>query len=174
MNPLPTTFICNPSHLRKTPFISLKEMKTMKIEIKIPTSEDYTTYMPLTLRDCNYTDKGCSQCGQCCERVLPLTTDEIRRIKSFLRKRTIIVLPPSIVSPLSLNPLENKFCPFRLRKNGVCTCQIYPVRPFICRYYNCRDGEQLSSEIASGKYNQYFRHASQTDMYIEKILGKIV
>lgn len=74
----------------------------------------------------------CSCCGSCCTEFLPLTRKEIYKIKDYLKEH------PEIKGNW-LTKDEDKdlhaFCPF-LNKD-TCRCDIYPVRPFVCRDFKC-------------------------------------
>ena len=75
----------------------------------------------------DFTNKGkCSNCGECCSDILPLTDADISRIKEHLKTKKI--------------EQNNKganviLCPFR--NNIARQCMIYSVRPVICRIFKC-------------------------------------
>lgn len=75
----------------------------------------------------DYTRCGeCSNCGQCCSDILHLSEEEIKRIDKYLKKIKVIQ---------HNKEKNNLMCPFRnemLKK-----CDIYEVRPEICRIFKC-------------------------------------
>lgn len=79
----------------------------------------------------NFTVDGqCSRCGQCCSDFLPLSREEINRIRRYIRVNGI--------KEKHNNVLMQGFdmtCPFRDEVNRVCT--IYRIRPEICREFRC-------------------------------------
>ena len=80
----------------------------------------------------NTVDGKCSGCGSCCSNVLPLSQKEAEAIAKYIKKHGIKeqkhILPTMIVH----NDLS---CPFRSATEG--KCLIYPVRPAICRDFQC-------------------------------------
>lgn len=85
----------------------------------------------------NYTVDGeCSKCGNCYSDILPLSDDEIRRIRKYGIKESKHLIPVA-------KPVLDMTCPFR--DNGKKICTIYEVRPEICRHFIC-DSEQRAKE----------------------------
>ena len=85
----------------------------------------------------NLTDNGkCTQCGNCCSRLLPMTDKEIRTIKKYIKQHGIKQQVHCI--PLA-QPAFDLTCPFLNtgKKTGKCT--IYDVRPAICKYFICSE-----------------------------------
>ena len=77
----------------------------------------------------DYTQDGnCSNCGACCSARLPLMGSEIKRIRRFVRE--------SGYKPhrFALTYLDLT-CPFR--NNEKRCCDIYKIRPAICRDFLC-------------------------------------
>lgn len=77
-------------------------------------------------------DGKCSNCGQCCSNLLPMTIAEINRIRKYIRLHGIKEqkhLYPTV------KPLLDAVCPFR--NNDKKRCEIYEVRPAICREFQC-------------------------------------
>lgn len=70
----------------------------------------------------------CSGCGNCCANVLMLTDQEIKIIKKYIELHNI--------QPINRNTIFNfvNICPF-LNKDK--QCNIYDVRPDICRKFSC-------------------------------------
>jgi len=76
-------------------------------------------------------DKHCSNCGQCCMPILPITFEEYKIIKEYIQTHHI-----EKQSPIDLEH-QNIYmdCPFHDRTNKKCT--IYPVRPEVCKNFLC-------------------------------------
>ena len=97
----------------------------------------------------NFTDDGhCSNCGQCCSDVLPVSEKEIHTIKGYIRKNNINEQRHFV--PLA-KPYYDMTCPFR--NNTVRKCMIYPVRPMICRDFQC-DKPQKHIEADKRMYHR--------------------
>lgn len=85
----------------------------------------------------DYTDNGtCSQCGECCSNLLPMTTKEIKEIRRYIKKHHIKeqrhFLPTAA-------PMIDATCPFLMNGRKTEKCAIYPVRPMICRCFICSE-----------------------------------
>lgn len=110
----------------------------------------------------NTNNGKCVGCGECCSRVLPITEDEIRNIKRYIENHGIKeTYQPH--NPLLRNHID-WFCPFlNANKNDTRRCNIYPVRPQICKAFNCHDAME-------GKYNRKLleplRGAKKQDMRV--------
>lgn len=81
-------------------------------------------------------DGKCSNCGECCSNILPLTQKEIKQIKKYIYAHNIKPCEHT-VNVLRQKPVD-MVCPFRDNVNKCCT--IYPVRPLVCRLYMCSNG----------------------------------
>lgn len=79
----------------------------------------------------------CDQCGRCCANILLLSDYEIQTIKNYLKKHPMI----SVYNRNTILMKEDvNICPFLQEYNtGDKYCVIYPVRPSICRSYNCKE-----------------------------------
>lgn len=77
--------------------------------------------------DCSTKGK-CSRCGQCCTDFIPLTQEEILRIKIYMKTHKV---ERNYCTDAHGNYLV--LCPF-LSEEG---CQIYPVRPKVCQGFCC-------------------------------------
>lgn len=93
----------------------------------------------------NHTKRGeCSNCGECCTDILPLTNYEIREIRKYMRKHKVVNH-----SKTNVFVRCNLLCPFRNDKEK--KCDIYEVRPYICRIFKCdtepRKAEWVRDEI---------------------------
>lgn len=105
-----------------------------------------------TIRDMNngildFTDNGrCRGCGECCSNILPMTMEDVARIKKYIAKHDIKEQKaPAVLA----NPKFNLYCPFMRMDVAKDRCTIYPVRPEICREFKCdkaRKGEQYSGK----------------------------
>lgn len=92
----------------------------------------------------NFTDNGkCVSCGNCCTAILPVTKGEIKAIKRYIRRKHIKIVKNSNVD-LDLT------CPFR--NNTEKKCNIYEVRPTICRDFKCDKPQKMIDETKE-KYN---------------------
>lgn len=84
---------------------------------------------------------NCSRCGACCTPFLPMTKNEVKKVKEYLKKH------PDIYNKGLENPIFDKenetayiCCCFYDKKKK--ECMIYPVRPFICQVYKCNQTEE--------------------------------
>ena len=88
----------------------------------------------------DFTQNGkCTNCGQCCSNLLPLTEREIRVIRAYVMKYGIMA---HIHRPPTASPTIDMQCPFRNDRER--KCDIYKARPQICRDFQCdkpRKGE---------------------------------
>lgn len=81
----------------------------------------------------DFTDDGkCSNCGQCCTDILPMSRGEIQRIRDYIRKHQIKEQKHFVPTAV---PVIDWTCPFR--NNSERKCMIYEVRPEICRDFQC-------------------------------------
>ena len=74
----------------------------------------------------------CTKCGECCSNILPLTDQEVTRLKKLVKKRHI--KPHTKVNNVTAEPCIDLICPFLDEKNR---CSIYEDRPYICRIFMC-------------------------------------
>ena len=92
----------------------------------------------------NFTINGdCSNCGQCCGDVLPLSPEDLQRLRKYVKQHNI--KPINKKFPLADTPIDLS-CPFRDDVLQVCT--VYPARPWICRAFRC---DQDKTEIQRRK-----------------------
>ena len=88
----------------------------------------------------DYTKDGkCSDCGQCCADFLPMSDAEVETIRRYIRKHNI---KEQVHRPPTTAPVLDTTCPFR--NNEKRRCEIYPVRPMICKDFRC---DKPSKEI---------------------------
>lgn len=104
---------------------------------------------------CNCVDGKCICCGECCSDLLPVTDQEVMRLKQYVKKHHLKEHRHNV-----LNGLRDGTCPFL---NGEThRCDVYAVRPEICRSFICsktlaeadRDRELLS-QIREPKSMRY-------------------
>lgn len=76
--------------------------------------------------------------AKCCGDILPVSQKEIQIIKKFIEDQNI--------QPINYNAGQNIFdkefhnvCPFLNEKYS---CNIYEVRPEVCRFYSCAGSEK--------------------------------
>ena len=83
----------------------------------------------------NYCIKGqCSNCGSCCTELIPLTNDEVKLIRAYVKEKNIKQYS-KIFFEHEGKISVNLMCPFRDFENK--KCRIYEVRPKICRLFKC-------------------------------------
>lgn len=71
----------------------------------------------------------CTKCGKCCGLFIPVTKKEVAKIKKYVKENNIE--PENRITPKAIELR----CPFLDLKNH--KCNIYPVRPFVCRDFIC-------------------------------------
>lgn len=83
-------------------------------------------------------DGKCSNCGNCCSDILPITEKEIKRIRAYIKTHQIKeqkhFIPSKIPAAIDL------ICPFR--SNAERKCVIYEVRPLICIDFRCDNAKK--------------------------------
>ena len=67
---------------------------------------------------------NCTNCGQCCG-VIPASDEEVQKIRKYVKVHGIKARAPGVT------------CPFRNEEEK--KCDIYPVRPIICRLFGVID-----------------------------------
>ena len=78
----------------------------------------------------DFTNKGkCSQCGECCFNLLPLSESEVQKIKLFIIEHSI--QPQPLIRG---QYVYAGICPFL---DAHKKCLIYEVRPLICKAFKC-------------------------------------
>lgn len=79
--------------------------------------------------------------SKCCTSILPLSDYEINKIKKYIKRNNITPHNRS-------NLIENKYkdiCPFL---SDDYKCEIYLMRPEVCKFYKC--GEEASKPFCHG------------------------
>ena len=98
----------------------------------------------------DFTNNGvCSQCGNCCSNLLSLTKNEIERIQKYVKKHRI---KPHVINAPLQNPTIDMTCPFLNMEKSSERCNIYPVRPYICRRFNCSEPNGISYTVEDIAY----------------------
>lgn len=76
----------------------------------------------------------CTQCGECCSNLLPMTDSEIKTIREYIKANGI--KEHKHLLPL-VTPTIDMTCPFLNSDKDKEKCEIYSVRPKICRNFIC-------------------------------------
>lgn len=76
----------------------------------------------------------CTQCGNCCSNLLPMTENEIKTIHNYIKKHHIKEHRHNY--PIA-TPTMDVTCPFLDDDKLKEKCEIYSVRPRICREFIC-------------------------------------
>ncbi len=84
----------------------------------------------------------CSNCGHCCSNMLPMSKQEVNRIKAYIKEHDIKEQRHNFTA------LADMTCPFRDETNR--KCLVYEVRPAICRQFMCNHTHE---EIMKAKFN---------------------
>lgn len=118
----------------------------------------------------DYTQNGkCSNCGECCTDLMPVTDSEISKIHKYLRSHNI--KEQKMVVAVNAYDIT---CPFR--DNIHKKCLIYEVRPSICRKFLC---SQSYDEVDTNKIEavkagrqismrqEFFGNSSTNDMMMK-------
>ena len=109
----------------------------------------------------NFTENNrCSGCGACCSDMLPLSDAEIQRIKKYIKDNGIKEQRHNAVTSLDAT------CPFRNEAER--KCNIYPVRPAICRRFVCNEDESVSI-----RRRDEFHHKYKTVLMRNEFFGSI-
>ena len=128
--------------------------------------------MEYTIQD--FTKDGkCSSCGQCCSNLLPLSNNEIRKIKEYIKKHGIKEQRHNFMVGYDMT------CPFRNEAKRI--CEIYDVRPAICREFQCNNKAediQRSKISFHNKHkvvymrNEFFKN-NEDETYIRELLKEL-
>ena len=94
-------------------------------------------------------DGKCSGCGQCCSNYLPVGKHEVENIRRYIKKHGI----KEIKRFGPQRDMIDMVCPFRSDIEG--KCLIYPVRPAICRDFQC-DKPRKNIEADKAMYHGKF------------------
>lgn len=100
----------------------------------------------------DYTKNGkCTGCGACCSDLLPISGKEIKEIERYVKKKHIQEQYHNYpVKSLGFDLT----CPFLNDSKSNNKCEIYPVRPEICRSFICNDphGACRNKKLLHKKY----------------------
>lgn len=98
---------------------------------------------------CDLTKDGkCTGCGSCCSNFLVMTEKEIATIQKYVKKHNI--KEQRHVFPVN-QPTMDFTCPFLNDSKKCDKCEIYEVRPRICRDFICswkKDGHLMEPEYS--------------------------
>ena len=96
----------------------------------------YGSYLDLPTDGSEYSNNcvggKCSNCGECCADLLPLTDAEVEKLKRYARAHN---LKEHRQAPFFDQTAIDLTCPFRNEQTK--RCDVYPVRPLICREFIC-------------------------------------
>lgn len=103
----------------------------------------------------------CSNCGYCCTDLLPVTQKEVDRLREYAQEHN---LTEHTQAPFYLKDAVDLTCPFL--DNIQNRCDVYAVRPKICRSFICSKGEsQMTVERD--------RYTAQPDVSIRSLRKEI-
>lgn len=92
------------------------------------------------------TDNGtCTQCGACCSNILPMTDEEIKRIRKYIERYRI--KEQKHATNVMKNPTLDLTCPFLNDDKQEEKCMIYEVRPRVCREFICCPSKRKPLDI---------------------------
>lgn len=121
------------------------------------------------IRITDFTDNGkCSNCGQCCSNLLPMSNKEIKQIKHYIKKHHIKEQRHNVASGVDMT------CPFRDEANK--KCLIYEIRPAICREFMCNHTHEdiMKAKLDYHKINrvvmmrsEFFGNREDADFFAE-------
>jgi Fe-S-cluster containining protein len=72
----------------------------------------------------------CLRCGHCCRLLVKLSKDDIARLGKALKPDYIIK-----VHGITYLKQKNSYCPFLSIRKGQASCDVYKLRPEICRNF---------------------------------------
>lgn len=98
----------------------------------------------------NTADGKCSSCGECCADLLPLSDSEVERLRKYAEKHHLKEHTEATIFDREYLDLT---CPFR--NHAEKKCDVYPVRPLICRKFIC------STPLQDAKKDRDLLHESR-------------
>lgn len=110
----------------------------------------------------DFTNNGvCSQCGGCCTDLLYISEKETKTIRRYIERHNIT--EHTNKSALDTSHAIDVTCPF-LTDDG--KCQIYEVRPSICKLFKC---DMSENEIMQNqnRYKARFKLQSMRDLFFQ-------
>ena len=91
----------------------------------------------------DFTRNGkCSNCGACCTATLPMSKKELKAIKDYVKKNKV---KTHTHKNIVLEDIVDLTCPFRNKEQKI--CEIYPVRPWICRKFVCNNPHLINLTV---------------------------
>lgn len=114
----------------------------------------------------------CSGCGSCCSNALPLSENEVSRIKKYIKEHNIKEQRHNMISGVDMT------CPFRDDTNK--KCLIYEIRPAICRQFMCNHSTE---DIMAWKAdfhkkfnvvfmrNEFFNNSEDINFFVDMVNG---
>lgn len=87
----------------------------------------------------NTVDGKCSKCGACCSALLPVSNEEIKKIKRYIAKNDIKCVNRNSVFSKKFEDV----CPFLSSEK---LCNIYDERPEVCRNFSCSEYKRYTGE----------------------------
>ena len=111
----------------------------------------------------NFCDKdgNCVGCGKCCSALLPLSQKEIDDIKRYVKKHNIKQHNHTLGLPLSEPVSLDLTCPFLDNTKKCDKCDIYEIRPKICRTFQCN---QPPSKVKENR-DEFWKCRKATNMW---------
>ena len=85
----------------------------------------------------------CTQCGNCCSNLLPMTEEEIATIRKYIKVHHIREYRHNY--PIAIT--TDATCPFLDDDKRCEKCTIYEVRPKICRDFICCPSKRKPIDI---------------------------
>lgn len=86
----------------------------------------------------NCKNEKCSKCGECCTPFLPMTKNEVKMVRDYLKNHSKIK-EKALENPIFKDgKIIIRCCFYDANKKE---CMIYPVRPLICQMYKCNQSK---------------------------------
>ena len=101
----------------------------------------------------NCINGNCSRCGDCCTPFLPMSKNEVKKIRDYLKRNRDILNRAYNNSPVKDGNLYIRCCFYDPDKKE---CMIYPVRPTICRLYKCNQPDVVIDANKKAFANSYY------------------
>lgn len=93
----------------------------------------------------NFCKKGkCSECGNCCSNILPMSHIEIDRIKAYMVEHNI--QPTVRLNAITVAQFDMT-CPFLDDTKACHKCKIYEVRPQVCKDFICNPKQRKAPKL---------------------------
>ena len=91
----------------------------------------------------------CIRCGECCGLFVPFTEKELKTIKKYVKQNKI--LPTDRINKYN-GSMEGRCCFYNIAERK---CNIYPVRPKVCRDFMCNHKDWRERREKYAKYGTY-------------------